>query len=715
MFDHSISAKRCPSCAGEVTEGARFCPSCGVRLETQAPPPQRRDELRPVTVLFADIVGSTGVGERLTPDEVKVLVGDCVSRMSAAVEEYGGTVQAYMGDGICAYFGVPRAREDDAERAARAALKILEFVASTRNDIALSWGVEDFDVRIGINSGWAAVGLVGSAEPETVAVGDTTNVAARLEAAAEPGTVLVGATTAKRLKNRFVLEPAGDIRVRGRDGSVEAAVLAGPRERDQWSPRTRLVGRESEVAQFEELLHELHLGRGRILILTGEPGIGKTRLLAELRAMAGDDVTWLEGHCLSYQGLPYSPFTELLRTWVGIAEGETEIAARTKARARLGALFGEAKADAVARLGRLLGLPDESAAHERASRSTTARSAELHDAYRNSLVALAQQRPVVVALEDVQWLDASSRALAEDILGLTDHEPLLVVATLRPDGQSNGSQLRLRALAEYAYRTVELALGPLTDSAAETLLERLMPTLDHETRAELVEQAEGNPLYLEELANALVEMGIVDRRRTWTVAVGGPRPLPTTLESLLLARIDLLPDAARHLAQAAAVIGRTFQLRVLERVVETESLEADLAALLRMQVVHEFRRYPEREYRFKHGLVQEAVLSTLPAVRRKSLYARVAAAVEELSPDQLERLAHYHAQSNRPARALEFLEEAGARAEALSAPLEARALYERAARVAEAANDAAAEARIAAALARLDELPAEQSPEDAAR
>src|SRR6266498_1045101 len=169
------------------------------------------DEMRPITALFADIAGSTGLGERLGPDEVKALIGECVTRMSGAVEELGGMIQAYMGDGICAYFGVPQAHEDDPERAARAALRILELVGEYGRDIEQAWGITGFRVRVGLNSGPTAVGLVGAADPQTVALGDTTNVAARLQAAADPGTVAVGAAAARRLARSFELHPLGPI------------------------------------------------------------------------------------------------------------------------------------------------------------------------------------------------------------------------------------------------------------------------------------------------------------------------------------------------------------------------------------------------------------------------------------------------------------------------------------------------------------------------
>ena len=206
-----------------------------------------QDELRPVTVLFADIVGSTALGERLAPDEVKAIVGECVTRMSAAVEEFGGTIQAYQGDGICAYFGVPAAHADDPERAARAALRIVELVRVSPADIRAAWEIERFDVRVGVNTGQTAVETVGSGSPQAVALGDTTNVVARLESLAEPGTILVGDATAKRLERRFALEERGSTTVKGRTEPVRTWTLLRIRPTEHDAAGTPLVGRSASA------------------------------------------------------------------------------------------------------------------------------------------------------------------------------------------------------------------------------------------------------------------------------------------------------------------------------------------------------------------------------------------------------------------------------------------------------------------------------------
>jgi class 3 adenylate cyclase len=660
------------------------------------------DEVRPVTVLFADVVGSTALAEHLPPEEAKSLIGECVNQMSRAVHEYGGTVQAYMGDGICAYFGVPTAHEDDPERAARAALRIVEVVREYARDVEQAWGIERFDVRVGINTGPAAVGLVGAVDHQTVAFGDTTNVAARLQTVAAPGTIAVGEESARRLAHRFRLEPLGDLVVRGREGGVTARRLAGPllaEERDT-QPRP-LVGRDAELGRLRVAVDDLSAGRGQVLLLVGEAGIGKTRLLEELRAVVAEGATWLEGQCLSYGRLPVWPFEEMLRGWLAIGEAEPEIAARTRARARLGALLGPRLGGVLAPLGGLLRIdldPETQPDDPGASTPEAVRRA-----FCGWIEAIAATRPVVVAVEDMHWASPQARELGEALLELTDRAAVLVVATLRADSASEAWGFRLRALGSFAHRTIEIALGPLDDAAAAKLVRALgEEQLDDSTVAWVVARAEGNPLYLEELVRLLLEDTAVERRRTWTLTVGQVT-LPARLENLLVARVDARPESARRLAQVAAVIGRTFEVTLLERVADTDDVAGELLALVRAGIVQELRRYPELVCGFAHGLLHEAALSTLTIARHRELTTRVADVLEEVlgerAPHEAERLAQYYIRSNRLDRAVAYLEQAAA---ACSAdPPHAVELLEAAAKAAAKQGDTDSERRIEARIAAL--------------
>jgi len=655
--------------------------------------------MRPVTALFADIVGSTSLGERLGPDEVKALIGECVSRMARSVEEFGGVVQAYMGDGICALFGVPAAHEDDPERAARAALRIIDVAREYAHDIEGAWGIPNFNVRVGINSGQTAVGLVGGADPQIAALGDTTNVAARLESAATPGTIAIGETTARRLEHSFALEPMGDLTVKGRAGAVPAWRLTGSKKAAPKSSQGPLVGRDHERSRLQAAVADLVAGRGQILLITGEAGMGKTRMLAELRVLAGDVPVWLEGRCPSYGGeLLAWPFVEMLRDWLGLADGEAEVAARMKLRARLGALLGDATNDALPWLGHLLAVkldPEAEAIVRGASPEEAA--AGIRRAFVSWIDHLARATPVVVVIDDAQWFDEATEYLAGQLLEITDRASLLVAIALRADAGSAGSRIRLKVLGEFAHRATELPLGPIMPDAAMELIHALAPDLDPTLAKGITLKAEGNPLYLEELLQWASASAGRDRDRSWTIAVSGQQIMPPALEGLLVARVDRLPDDVRHVAQVAAVIGRTFSVRVLERVAG-EDTSVQLGALLRAGIVRETRRVPDFECTFAHGMLQEAVLSTLPPARQREMYGLVAAASEEIFADQIEErldlLSYYWYRSTDQSKALDYLERAAAKAASLGAGTQAEELLGRAAKVAERLGDTAAIERI---------------------
>lgn len=629
------------------------------------------DELRLVTALIADVVGSKTLGERLSQDEVEALLDECMMQMTQATEEFGGTGQAISGDAISAYFGIPRSREDDLERAVRTGLRILEVVGEYATDVARAWSVPDFAVRIGIATVRGRVEPVGG---EGTDVGDALEIAERIMRAAAPGTVAVHEETARRLGHRFSLEPLGAFSSEGRSEAVLAFMVVGP-TRPNRTPRPRpLVGRENEIDRLRAVVADVETGRGQILLLVGEPGIGKTRMLAELRRFVPDGVGWLEGHCLSYGGLPSWPFVEMLRRWLGVELGDAEVIVRTRARARLSPLLGSDQARALPGLARLLQIelrPDLAEGPD-----------DVRRAYVTWVEALARQAPLVLALEDLHWAHASTRELAEDLLELTDRAPLLLVATLRRDTGSEGWRFRTRVLTEFSHRATEIGLDSLPPAAAIEILATLLPgALDETTREGIVARADGNPLYLEELLRALLEAGGLERQhRTWTTTLKPSLLLPPALENLLVARIDRLADGPRRLAQIAAVLGREFPVRVLEHVAGEGSGD-DLGQLLRAEIVRELRRYPELVCEFRHGLLQEATLSTLTPGRRRELYGAVATAFEEVHAaslgDHLERLAHYHAQSGDLTQAIAYLDRAAARADELGADSRAAELRER--------------------------------------
>jgi class 3 adenylate cyclase len=659
-------------------------------------PIEAEDELRPVSVLFADIVGSTPLAERLEPEDYGALMGGCVDRMCRAVEQFGGVIDAYMGDGIAAFFGFPAATEDDADRAASAALSVLEELDSYAKEVRESWRLPDLNVRVGVNSGQVAIGFVGASERHPVALGDTMNIAARLQGAAAPGTIVIGGGTARKLGGRFLVAPLGRLTVRGREGPVEAWRLLSTRPDRLRRKPSGFVGRAHETAQLASAADALRGGRGQLVFLDGEPGIGKSQLLGWLHEHLLGDVTWLEGHCCSYGGQPlfHAP-AEALRGWVSTGN----VVERTGTLDRLGL-----EPDALPYLATLL-TADAGSDRDGAANGSPDLSAAIRQAYASWIRGLCREGPVVLAIHGIHWADHSTLELIDCLIDLTDELPLMIAATSRAAAQEDDRRLRERARRYRPDRIVELTLGPLSEAEADELLSRLAPgELAPEARHEVIALAEGNPLYLEQLLRSLLESGGLAAHRTWALTVPAAQ-LPTGLESLLVARIAALPRDARRIAQLGAVLGRTFAPTLLGAVSGVEDVELNLARLLRANIIQEIRAIPNREYAFTHGLLREAALSTLARGRRRELYRLVAAAHERVFidslDDQLELVAFYWARGGELERAFDYLERAANRATSLSAHTQAADLWSRAATVAERINDPQARNRIERRLVEL--------------
>ena len=454
--------------------------------------------------------------------------------------------------------------------------------------------------------------------------------------------------------HRFDLGPPVEITVKGREEPVRASQLVRAKEREPRVPETPLVGREREVETLQTVVRDLESGRGRVVLLTGAPGIGKTRLLTELATLGGDGVTWLEGRCHSYGGLPGWAFVEALLGWLGADIGEPEIAIRTKARAGLGALFGDDTEAVLVPLASLL----------RLRLDTDAAPAEgMREAFVRWLETLAASKPVVLSVEDTQWADAPTRELAEAVLELTDRSPVALVLTEEPIPGSEGAALRLHALADYGHRTSELAVGPLSDEAAEELLVGVVgEDIDRVARLGPHPRGGREPA-LPGRARACVPRGRARASRSHVDGDDRRARAPSAVAREPPRREDR-PAGRRPAAARSDRRRRSAECSRSEcsSSVAAESIDEPLKALLRAEVVREVGRYPEFECAFTHGLLREAALSTLTSTRKRALYADIASAFESLYAESLdehvERLAHYHAQAGNLPRALEYAERA---------------------------------------------------------
>ena len=640
---------------------------------------EMREERRVVTAVFADIVGSTPLGEHLDAEEYKLVIGEAVARMVAAVDGFGGTVKDLAGDGVLALFGAPVAHEDDAERAVLTGLRIVEEIGAFATEVAHAWGVEGLAVRVGVETGLVVTGaLGGGSRVEYSAIGDPVNTAARLQAHAELGTVLVGPTARGLVQTAFLWGPLRPLELKGKAEPVEAAAVRGatgvsPRTPTSGTTTTPFVGRSDELAKARGSAEAVLAGSGRIVFLTGEPGIGKTRLTSELRraflgaASENGRSLWVEGRCVSYgESLPYWPFRDLLRSWLGIHGDEPQLRVRVTLRKQLDRLFPGRASESFPYLAALLEIDLEpELAGRLAELSPEALRFRTFEVLQALVARLAEDGPVAVAIEDLHWADPTSLELLSRIATDTDTTALLLVCTSRAEREHPCWRLKEDLERRLPHRVTDITLGALPADAEEDLLEALVGgALPGGLRERILDSAEGNPFFLEELVRSLIDArALVHETEGWRVDDAVVAEIPLTVEKVILSRIDNLSPGSRAVLTAAAVLGRTFGLPLLDAVCDEPEVRSSLTDLMRLDLLREGRRWPEPQYRFKHALIQETAYRTLVREDRNRLHRRAAEWLELRSAGREEDvaglLAHHWLGADDEHKAVRYLTLAG--------------------------------------------------------
>ncbi len=654
----------CARCGASLPEGARFCPACGTPVAEPAAAGQAGQERKLVTVLFADVSGSTGLGERLDPERLQHVMGTYFAAMREEIEAEGGTVEKFIGDAVMAAFGVPAAHEDDPARALRAALRMLHRLDDVNAGLERTHGTS-VQIRIGVNTG-EVLAAVAPAPGEAMVTGDAVNVAARLQQAAEPGQVVLSERTARAARG-FRFRPLGPLELKGKSEPVEVLVLVGTSaepERGVPGLRAPMVGRGQELALLESLYSRTASeARPNLVTIYGDPGVGKSRLTAEfLTRLAGTEPEplVLRGRCLPYgEGVTYWPLAEILKGHAGVLDSDPpEVALEKIGHSALELIGPDVAADparAAAALAYTVGLEDPALSF----RTMEPRQVRLeaHAAWRSFFSALAARSPVVAIVEDIHWADTAMLDLLEDLADRVQG-PLLLVCPARPDltGRRPGWGGGRRNFSS-------IGLEPLSPADADRLVGFLLAVEDlpEAVHRRILERAEGNPFFLEEIVRHLIDEGrIVRSGDRWRAAEDiGDVVIPDTVQAVLAARIDLLAPGEKHALQSAAVVGRVFWPGPVRLLLNGHSAELD-DTLNRLQdrdlVLSRLSSSiaGEPEFIFKHVLTRDVAYESLPRRELIPAHAAVARWLEERAGDRsreyAELLAYHYATAHRAAR-----------------------------------------------------------------
>ena len=644
----------CPKCGCENLPDDYFCGDCGhdFRKPEEAPPidySQPRSytpkyladkilntrsaiegERKFVTVLFADVVNYTSISSKLDPEEVHQIMDGCFKILMDEIHRNKGTINQFTGDGVMALFGAPVALENHTQRACHVALSIQQAIEGYGEKIRGRHGV-GFKLRIGLNSGPVIVGSIGDdLRMDYTAVGDTTNVANRMQGMAKPGSVVVSGNTYRLAKDFFEFESLGKVKVKGKEEPQEAYELLGGSEVETRIEAaaakglTRFVGRRKEIEALREAFESAKSGSGQVIGIVGEAGVGKSRLLLELRGILPEgDYSFLEGRCVHYGGLmPYLPVLDFLKGYFDIEEDDSEATIKKKLRDRL--LELDEKAEVVPpALHEFLSLKVEDEKYVQLGPQQ--RRERTFEAIRDLLIRESQRRPLILAVEDLHWIDKPSEEFLDYLIGFLPTACILLILLYRQEyNHTWGSK------SYYG----KIGLDQLSSRKRVELMQAILDGGDvaTEIQALVFGKAGGNPLFVEEFTHNLAENGSIHRQDNRFVLAKklSEIEVPETIQGIIAARMDRVEDNLKRIMQVASVIGREFAYRVLAAISGVnEELKAPLLGLQGLEFIYEKQLFPELEYVFKHALTQEVAYNSLLLRRRGEIHEKIGQAIAE--------------------------------------------------------------------------------------
>ncbi|MFC1821905.1 adenylate/guanylate cyclase domain-containing protein [Thermodesulfobacteriota bacterium] len=701
----------CPHCSAKIPLGKKFCGECGHKLE--APPPEQpspepaidydqpqsytpkfmaekilttrssiEGERKLVTVFFADVANYTGMSEKLDPEDVHQVMDGCFKILMNEIHKYEGTINQFTGDGVMALFGAPLAHEDHAQRACFASLAIQRAMAGYGAKLMQEYGA-DFKMRIGLNSGSVVVGAIGDdLRMDYTAVGDTTNLAARMEGLAQPGTILVTANTHRLSNDYFVLKSLGEVEVKGKAEPQEIFELTGVSDvvtrldASVAKGLTKYIGRQDEMRVLTGAFEKVRTGLGQIVGIIGEAGVGKSRLIYELRKDLAGEHHYLEGRCLQFgSSIPFLPLLDILKACFGIEEGDPETSINEKMNKRLRELH-ENLIGAVPAYQDLLSLPIEDAGWD--NLDPKEKRLRTFEAIRDLFIHLSQEKPLLLVFDDLHWADKTSEEFLDYLIGWLANTPILLLLLYRPEfSHTWGSK---------SYYN-KIGLDQLSGDSSAELVESILKegTVAPEIRELILNRAAGNPLFMEELTRTLLENGsIVKQDHNYILSQEASTiDVPGTVQGIISARMDRLEDNLKRIMQVASVIGRDFAFRILQLITGMqEELKSGLLNLQGLEFIYEKRLFPELEYIFRHALTQEVAYNSLLLNRRKELHEKIGAAIEQIYADRLDEffdvLALHYSKSEHPEKAYHYLKLSGDKAMRTNSAWEALGYYKEA-------------------------------------